>query len=62
MENFNFDKFNGMIKETISDYYKYHDADNFSRIDDMLKVCRNYGFTKEQVPQLIEMQNIILIG
>ena len=62
MENFNFDKFNGMIKKTISDYYKYQDADNFFHIDDMLNVCRNYGFTKEQVPQLIEMQNIILIG
>lgn len=57
-----FDKLNKMIKEIINDYYKYHDADNFFRIDQILQVCRSQGWTQEQIPQLIEMQNIIVIG
>lgn len=57
-----FDKLNKMIKEIINDYYKYHDADNFFRIDQILQVCRSQGWTQEQIPQLIEMQNIIVMG
>ena len=57
-----FDKLNKMIKEIINDYYKYHDADNFFRIDQILQVCRSQGWTQEQIPQLIEMQNIIVLG
>lgn len=58
----NFDKLNKMIKEIINDYYAHHDADNFFRIDQILQVCRYYGWTQEQIPQLIEMQNIIVMG
>ena len=57
-----FDKLNKMIKEIINDYYNYHDADNFFRIDQILQVCRSQGWTQEQIPQLIEMQNIIVMG
>ena len=57
-----FDKLNKMIKEIINDYYANHDADNFFRIDQILQVCRSYNWTVEQVPQLIEMQNIIVMG
>lgn len=57
-----FDKLNKMIKEIINDYYMNHDADNFFRIDQILQVCRNQGWTQEQIPQLIEMQNIIVMG
>lgn len=57
-----FDKLNKMIKEIINDYYMYHDADNFFRIDQILQVCRSQGWTQEQIPQLIEMQNIIVMG
>ncbi len=57
-----FDKLNKMIKEIINDYYMNHDADNFFRIDQILQVCRSQGWTQEQIPQLIEMQNIIVIG
>ena len=57
-----FDKLNKMIKEIINDYYMNHDADNFFRIDQILKVCRNQEWTQEQIPQLIEMQNIIVMG
>ena len=57
-----FDKLNQMIKEIIHDYYEYHDAENFFRIDQILQVCRTQGWTQEQIPQLIEMQNIILLG
>ena len=57
-----FDKLNKMIKEIINDYYMYHDADNFIRIDQILQVCRSQGWTQEQIPQLIEMQNIIVLG
>lgn len=57
-----FDKLNKMIKEIINDYYMYHDVDNFFRIDQILQVCRSQGWTQEQIPQLIEMQNIIVMG
>ena len=57
-----FDKLNKMIKEIINDYYMYHDADNFFRIDQILQVCRSQGWPQEQIPQLIEMQNIIVMG
>ena len=57
-----FDKLNQMIKEIINDYYVHHDADNFFRIDQILQVCRSQGWTQEQIPHLIEMQNIIVIG
>lgn len=57
-----FEKLNKMIKEIIEDYYVHHDADNFFRIDQILQVCRSQGWTEEQIPQLIEMQNIIVIG
>lgn len=61
-EVFDFNKFNQMIKEVIEDYYKYRDVNNFFRIDQLLLVCRKQGFTEEQVPQLVEMQNIIVMG
>lgn len=57
-----FDKLNKMIKEIINDYYMHHDSDNFFRIDQILQVCRSQGWTQEQIPQLIEMQNIIVMG
>ena len=57
-----FNKLNKMVKEIINDYYMYHDADNFFRIDQILQVCRSQGWTQEQIPQLIEMQNIIVMG
>lgn len=57
-----FEKLNQMIKEIIEDYYVHHDAENFFRIDQIFKVCRSQGWTEEQIPQLIEMQNIIVIG
>ena len=57
-----FDKLNKMIKEIINDYYANRDADNFFRIDQILQVCKSQGWTKDQIPQLIEMQNIIVMG
>lgn len=57
-----FDKLNKMIKETINDYYAKHEADDFFRIDQILQICRAQGWTQKQIPQLIEMQNIIVMG
>ena len=57
-----FEKLNKMIKEIIDDYYAKHDADNFFRIDQILQVCKSQGWTNEQIPQLLEMQNIIVMG
>lgn len=56
------DKLNKMIREVLDNYYKKHDADNFFRIDQILQVCRKCEFTTEEVPALIEMQNVIVIG
>lgn len=57
-----FDKFNSWVKEFIDRYYKYHEAVDFFRIVELHKVCKEQGFTEEQVPQMIEMQNIIVMG
>ena len=57
-----FEKLNQMIKEILEDYYKWHDAENFFRIDQILQVCRSQGWNEEQIPQLMEMRNIIVAG
>lgn len=55
-------KLNKMIRETLDDYYRHHDAENFFRIDDILKFCVKQEFTKDDVPALIEMRNVIVMG
>lgn len=57
-----FEKLNQMIREIIDNYYDHPNADDFFRIDQILQVCRSQGWTQEQIPQLIEMQNIIVMG
>lgn len=57
-----FEKLNQMIREIINNYYDHPNADDFFRIDQILQVCRTYGWTQEQIPQLVEMQNIIVMG
>lgn len=57
-----FDKLNTMIKEIINDYYVNHEADRFFQIVSILEACRTNGWTTEQIPQLVEMQNIIMMG
>lgn len=56
------DKINKYSREFLDDYYKYHKADDFFAIDQILRVCHKQGLTKEQVPTLIEMQNVIVLG
>lgn len=58
----NMEKFNKMSREILDSYYKTRSADDFFRIDAMLQVCRKQGLTKEEVPTLIEMQNVIVMG
>lgn len=55
-------EFNERVKETVDNYYKNRDAESFFTIDAMLNACKKQGLTVEQVPQLIEMQNIIVMG
>lgn len=56
------DMCNKYAREIINSYYQTHTADDFFRIDQILRVCQKQGLTKEEVPTLIEMQNIIVMG
>lgn len=53
---------NQMIRETIDNYYRNHDAESFFRIDSLLSFCMKNELTVEQVPALIEMKNVIVMG
>ena len=57
-----FEKLNKMIKEIINDYYANHDAEQFFQIVSILEACKINEWTIEEIPQLIEMQNIIVMG
>lgn len=57
-----FDKLNKMIKEIINDYYANRDAEQFFQIVSILEACKINEWTIEEIPQLIEMQNIIVMG
>ena len=56
------DKINQDIKDTISNFYRNHDAESFFRIVDISNFCQSEGFTRDEIPQLIEMKNIIVMG
>lgn len=56
------EKFNQMAREVLDSYYKTRSAEDFFRIDQMLQVCRKQNLTKDMVPALIEMQNVIVMG
>lgn len=53
---------NQMIRETLDSYYATRSADDFFRIDSLLQLCRKQNLTKDMVPALIEMQNVIVMG
>ena len=56
------DKINSHIRETLDHYYKDHDTDSFFHIVDLLDMCKSQEFTKEEIPALIEMTNVIVMG
>lgn len=56
------DTLNIMIRETLDEYYRLHDADNFFRIDEILKVCNKQKLTVREIPALVEMTNVIVMG
>lgn len=57
-----FNNLNKTIRQLLDKYYRYRDADTFFQIDQLLQICRSQGWTQEQIPLLIEMQNIIVLG
>lgn len=56
------DMINQDIQETINHFYRNHDADSFFKIVSILNFCNSEELTKEEIPQFIEMQNIIVMG
>lgn len=56
------EELNKMIRETLDNYYRQHDAENFFQIDSLLNLCRRSNLTSNEVPALIEMQNVIIMG
>lgn len=56
------DMCNKYAREILDSYYKTHTADDFFRIDQILKVCRKNELTVDEVPTLIEMQNVLVMG
>lgn len=55
------DKINQDIRETVTNYYRNHDAESFFRIVDISDFCEQAELTRDEVPQLIEMKNIIVM-
>ena len=53
---------NKYTREILDSYYKTHTADDFFRIDQILRVARKNELTVDEVPTLIEMQNVIVMG
>lgn len=56
------ERINQMSRELLDSYYRTHSADDFFRIDSLLQICYKQNLTKEMVPTLIEMQNVIVMG
>lgn len=56
------DKINQDIRETINNFYRNHDAESFFKIVGISDFCSSEGLTREEIPQLIEMKNIIVMG
>lgn len=55
-------EFNEMSRKVLDSYYATRSADDFFKIDSMLETCRKYKLTPLEVPTLIEMQNVIVMG
>jgi len=53
---------NQTIRESIDQYYSKRDADSFFRLVDLLEDCKSNNLTKEDIPTLIELQNVIVMG
>ena len=53
---------NGLIRETLDHYYAHRDAESFFKLDGYLRACMESGLTREQIPALIEMKNVIVMG
>lgn len=56
------DRVNLIIAETIENFYNNRDADSFFKLVGILEFCKSEEFTRDEIPQLIEMQNIIVMG
>ena len=56
------DKFNKDVRNTIDRFYLTRNADSFFTLCDMVNFCKEQGLTQEEVPALIEMTNIIVMG
>lgn len=56
------DKINKDIRDTLDHYYKNHDADSFFHIVSILDMCSSQELTKDEIPALIEMKNVIIMG
>ena len=56
------DRVNQIIRETLDNYYRLHDPENFFKIVGMSQFCETEGLTREEIPALIEMKNVIVMG
>lgn len=56
------DEFIQLSRETLDSYYRTRSAEDFFMIDGMLQVCKKQNLTKDMVPTLIEMTNVIVMG
>lgn len=62
MKTITLNELNTMIRETLDNYYRCHDAESFFTIDSLLRLCNKNDLTVDEVPALIEMQNVIVMG
>ena len=53
---------NHLIRETLDNYYAHQDAESFFKLVGYLDTCKEHKLTENEIPALIEMQNVILMG
>ena len=53
---------NEIIRETLDHYYEHHDAESFFKLVEYHETCTQANLTTEEIPALIEMQNVIIMG
>lgn len=55
---------NLLSRELLDKYYASNgrDGDSFFKIDKILRICIEHHLTTDEVPTLLEMKNVIVMG
>lgn len=53
---------NEVVGKALDMYYQKRDADSFFALVEYNKMCNEMKLTREDIPRLIEMKNVIVMG